>query len=197
MTISTAEDAGWSGRRWRMVVWVTLTGLILLLPLIAMRFTDEVDWNIADFVVIGALLIGVGAAYELVATRSRITAYRAAVAVGLAGALALVWVNGAVGIIGAEDNDANLMYGAVLAVGAFGAMVARLRPGGMARAMLAMALTQVPVAVIALSAGVGSPAPDWQWDLLALTGFFAALWLMSAWLFRMAALKQAPETRAA
>lgn len=39
--------------------------IIVLLPLIAMEFTDEVDWNPVDFAVAGALILGVGLEYEL------------------------------------------------------------------------------------------------------------------------------------
>lgn len=35
------------------------TGLLLLVPLVAMQFTDEVDWGGGDFVVAGGLLFGV------------------------------------------------------------------------------------------------------------------------------------------
>src|SRR5688572_8042949 len=60
--------------------------------------------------------------------------YRFAVGVALAAALFLVWMNLAVGLIGTEDNPANLLYGGVLAVGIIGAIIARFRPHGMARA---------------------------------------------------------------
>src|SRR5688572_15513319 len=36
---------------------VLATAFILLIPLIAMQFTDEVNWNLTDFVIIGALLL--------------------------------------------------------------------------------------------------------------------------------------------
>jgi hypothetical protein len=52
-------------------------------------------------------------------------AYRAAVGVAIAAAFILVWMNLAVGIIGSEDNPANLMYGGVLAIGIIGAVIAR------------------------------------------------------------------------
>ena len=84
------------------------------------------------------------------------SAYRAAVGVALAAAFILVWVNLAVGIIGSEDNPANVMYGGVLAVGIIGAIIARFQPHGMARALVATALAQALVAVIALIAGWGS-----------------------------------------
>ncbi len=51
-------------------------------------------------------------------------AYRFAVGVALAAAFLLVWMNLAVGLIGSEDNPANLMYFGVLAVGFIGAIIA-------------------------------------------------------------------------
>ncbi len=171
--------------RWRMTAW-TAAALMLLLPLIAMQFTDEVVWDVTDFAVFGGLLIGVGVTFELAVGKTGNTAYRSAVGVALAAAFILVWVNGAVGIIGSEDNDANLMYYGVLAIGLVGAFVARFQPRGMARALLATALAQALVAVIALVAGLGS-----RWsgslEILGLNGFFVALFVGSAWLFRRAA----------
>ena len=46
------------------------TAFILLVPLVAMQFTDEVAWDLADFVVAGILLFGAGLAYELIATKA-------------------------------------------------------------------------------------------------------------------------------
>lgn len=163
------------------------TAFILLLPLLAMQFTDEVVWDLADFAVAGALLFGAGLTYELVARKAGNIEYRAAVGIALAAAFLLVWVNLAVGLIGSEDNPANLMYVGVLAVGLIGAVIARFQPRGMARALFATAVAQALVAVIALIAGLGSTGPIWPRDILILTGFFAALWLISAGLFRNAA----------
>lgn len=186
------------GRResyWRIAAWA-MAAALMLLPLIAMQFTDEVNWNAADFVVFGTLLAGVGGTLELAAWKTANTAYRAAVAVALAAAFILIWMNGAVGIIGSEDNAANLMFGGVLAVGIAGAIVARFRPGAMARVLMATALAQVLVAVVVLIAGLGS-GRHWPVDILVLTGFFVALWLLSAWLFRKAAREQSPTGAAA
>jgi hypothetical protein len=178
-------EAGTTRRRrsgWRLAAWC-VAALLLLLPLVAMQFTDEVNWSLADFVLFGGLLAGVGGAFELAVRTTRNAAYRAAVGVALAAAFLLVWANGAVGIIGSEDNPANAMFGGVLAVGIVGAALARFRPRGMARALVATALAQATVAVIAAVAGLG--------HIFVATGFFGALWLASAWLFRRAALEQA------
>ncbi|WP_207484363.1 hypothetical protein [Arenibaculum pallidiluteum] len=166
--------------------------VLLLLPLVAMQFTDEVDWDEADFLVFGAMLVSACGGLERAARMTSSIAYRAAMGVALAAAFILVWMNLAVGIIGSEDNPANLMFGAVLAVGIIGAAMARLRPRGMARALLATALAQSSVTVIALIAGLGSTGPGWPGGILSLTGFFTALWVGSALLFRKAAREQLP-----
>jgi hypothetical protein len=167
-----------------------IAALILLLPLVAMQFTDEVVWDETDFAVMGAMLFGACSAYELAARRTGNTAYRAAVGVAVVAAFILVWINLAVGIIGSEDNPANLMYGGVLAVGILGALIVRFQPNGMARALGATALAQALVGMIALIAGLGSTGANWPAPIVFLTGFFAALWLVSAWLFRQAAREQ-------
>jgi predicted Na+-dependent transporter len=54
------------GTRWRIVIWGT-AAFLLLLPLIAMQFTNEVNWDETDFVVFGAMLFGACGVYELAA----------------------------------------------------------------------------------------------------------------------------------
>lgn len=119
-------------------------------------------------------------------TRINSTAYRCAIGVALAAAFILVWLSLGVGIIGKDGDRANLMYFGVLAVGIIGAIIARLQPHGMARALFATALAQALVAVIALIWGLGLP---WSGptEIVVLNGFFIALFAGSAWLFRRAA----------
>jgi hypothetical protein len=118
-------------------------------------------------------------------------AYRFAAGVALAAAFILIWLSLGVGIIGADGDPANMMYFGVLAVGIIGAIVARFRPHGMARALFATALAQALVAVIALILGLGLP---WSppVEILALNGFFVALFLGSAMLFRHAGRERTP-----
>jgi hypothetical protein len=162
---------------------------VLLVPLLAMQITDEVVWDLTDFAVAGALLIGTGLVYELAARKAGSIAYRGAVGVALVAGLMLVWVNLAVGLIGTEHDPANLMYGGVLAVGIAGAIIARFQPQRMAYAMLATALTQALVAAIALIAGLGSPV-NGPLEILVGNGVFVALFVGSAGLFRYAAREQ-------
>lgn len=113
-------------------------------------------------------------------------AYRLAVGVAVAAACMLAWLSLGVGIIGRDGDPANAMYFGVLVVGIVGALVARFRPGGMARALTATALAQAVVLGIALFGGLGRP---WSGplELLLLNGFFVGLFVGSAWLFRQAA----------
>ena len=171
---------------------VLAAAFILLLPLLAMQFTDELVWDLADFAVAGALLVGTGLMYELAARKAGNIAYRAAVGVALAAALLLVWINLAVGIIGNEDNPANLMYIGVLAVGIIGAIIARFQPHGMARALFATALAQALVVVIALIAGKQHSPISSVAEIVGVNGIFIALFLGSAWLFRYSAREHPP-----
>jgi len=145
-----------------------------------------VDWDALDFVVFGALIASVGIAYTLALRWTGNTAYRLAVAVVLAATFLLVWVNGAVGVIGAAGNDANMMFIGVVGIAFIGAFIGRFQAHGMARAMHAAAAAQILVGVIALAGGLGAEGAAWPGDVLFATVFFVFLWLFSAWLFQKA-----------
>lgn len=84
--------------RKRVVVWPVVAALILLVPLVAMQFTDQVNWDLTDFIAIGALLFGTGLTYELVSRKMRNTTHRVVLAMVLVLAMLLIWVDLAVGI---------------------------------------------------------------------------------------------------
>ncbi len=172
----------------RLIGMVLTIALLLLIPLIAMQFTDEVNWKLSDFAVMGTVLLGLGLLYELLARKSEKTVYQVAFGVALAGAFLLFWVNAAVGIIGNEGQPANLLYGAVFAVCIVGALLARLQAGGMARTLFAAAFVQMLVPAVALFIWP-PPATSWSPSVLGvfvLSGFFAVLFVVSALLFRRA-----------
>ncbi|HYH75592.1 MAG TPA: hypothetical protein VD735_06585 [Candidatus Saccharimonadales bacterium] len=74
------------------------TALLLLVPLVAMRFTDEVHWTIGDFVTAATLLIGTGLLYEFAVKKVRNIEHRTILEILLAAALILVWIELAVGL---------------------------------------------------------------------------------------------------
>lgn len=74
--------------------------LILLVPLVAMQFGDEWDWGVADFIIIGILLAGVGVAYQLIINGVKNNHRQAVVGIILAAAMVLIWIELAVGIFG-------------------------------------------------------------------------------------------------
>lgn len=77
--------------RWRLIIWALLFTLWVL-PLIAMGFTHEVEWQVGDFLVAGLLLgiIALGIEYAL-----RLNAglwVRSGLIFGTVIAVALVWI---------------------------------------------------------------------------------------------------------
>lgn len=187
---NTENEGGWRMSRWRIAAW-TGAAFILLLPVVAMQFTEAVNWTAGDFLFAGVLLFGSLGAYELVARMTANAAYRAGAGVALAAAFLLIWVNAAVGI---TDSSADGLYLGAIAVGLGGAVVARFRPQGMAYAMCAVALAQAVVGAGALIVGM-VPAHNAAFEILGITGFFVALFAGSAWLFWEAAQAQ-PRTDA-
>ena len=128
-----ATDIHIDGRRgfpWRIAAW-GIAALLLLLPLVAMQFTDEVQWTIFDFIFAGVMIGGVGLLFEMAVRMARNNAYRLGVAFALAAAFLIVWASGAVGMIGNEDNPYNFFHG-VIALALAGDCRA-LRAAGMAR----------------------------------------------------------------
>jgi predicted lysophospholipase L1 biosynthesis ABC-type transport system permease subunit len=166
------------------------TGLLLLIPVAAKLFLPGMAWSVGDFVAAGILLFGAGLTFVLIARMGDNTAYKLAAGVAVAAGLLLVWANLAVGLVGSEDNPANLLYGGVLGVALIGAIVARFRPLGMSNAMFAAALTYVVVTAIALfvwkPTGAAAEPSVHMLNVVGANAVFAAIWVVSGWLFRRA-----------
>jgi hypothetical protein len=151
-----------------------------------MRFTDEMAWTAFDFAFVGALLLGMGLVMELTLWKASSWAYRFGIGIAAAAAVFLIVATGAVGVIGSEDDPANLAYAGVLLVAVGGALVSMLRAKGMAVSMAAAALVQAGIGAWALATGQGQDTHIWPMDVIGATGVFCALWLASAWLFLQA-----------
>ncbi len=137
-----AADVAWRGRQaeaaahpstveetmktskplFRSAVRVALgVALILSLPAVAMLFTDEVVWSLADFVLVGVLLTIIGVALELAVRR----AGNLAIAIGIA-ALGV-----AAAVLGKADDAPGLVLLGLLLIAsacALGVRRARARP---------------------------------------------------------------------
>jgi uncharacterized BrkB/YihY/UPF0761 family membrane protein len=79
-------------------IWIGLATLaVLLIPLVAMQFTNEVHWEPADFIVMGSLLFGMASLFVL-AARKTFHKYRIFVGVVFTAIFFYVWAELAVGL---------------------------------------------------------------------------------------------------
>ncbi len=166
--------------RGRAAIW-SGAAAAMVLPVLPERLSGEVAWDVGDFMFLAMLLLGIGIALEVALRASAARTYRAAAAIALASAVLSMWINLAVGILGSEDNPANLIFAGPIAIAVAGTLHAGARPRGMARVMVAAAVAQVATFVVALVAGLGFTGP--------VTVFFTALWLIAASLFRRSAVE--------
>ena len=113
--------------------------------------------------------------------------YKYGIAAGMVTGFLLFWVNGAVGIIGSENNDANMMYLLLLLLAFLASIAVGFKPARMVWVMRGSATAIVLIAVLAVVFGVGVSGPVWPWDVVWITGFFMALLLFAGWLFDQAA----------
>ena len=74
--------------------------VILSIPLMAMQFTEEVNWTISDFLVMGILLFTTVFTIDFVLKKFKTLKSRLILIVGIVVLLALVWAELAVGIFG-------------------------------------------------------------------------------------------------
>lgn len=83
----------------RSVIRIVLgTALILLIPLFAMQFSNEVNWDLADFLVAGFLLASTALIYEITTWNIKKINHRVAIGIILLAVLLLIWADLAVGI---------------------------------------------------------------------------------------------------
>jgi hypothetical protein len=182
----------------RLVAWAAVVAVVLIVPVLGNRYVDGWNWTLFDFVCATVILFGAALTFELVARKGGTTAYRSAVGIAVTTGLLLVWINGAVGIIG--DAPINLLYFGIPVLGFVGGYLARFQPRGMAWTLVAMAVAQMMVPTIALvilkSGGNillhdlhshHAPFHPGVPHVFALNAVFAAAWIVSALLFRHAA----------
>jgi hypothetical protein len=107
-------------------------------------------------------------------------AYRAGVAVAIVTSLLTVWAT----VV--RDDGNGIGFFMVVMAAAVGGFSAWFRPAGMARAMLGVAVMQALLGVAVATAPSTASMPDGPFKALLFSGFFTALWLISAAFFRRA-----------
>lgn len=173
------------------------TALILMVPLIAMQFTSEVNWGVFDFIIMGALIFSGGVSFVLVARYAANFLHRLAVAAAIGSTLLLIWANLAVGLIGSGPNPGNLMYIGIVLVMIIGTILSRFTAKGMERTMFATSLALVLLTVIALLNGMHTYPGSSVLEIVGINGFFATLFAVAGLLFQFVAMEQAKRTEQA
>ncbi len=180
------EGTNGPGRWWnilRIVGW-SLAALMLLFPVVAMQFTDEVNWGPEDFLFAAVLLGGSGLLFELVMRRSHDDAYRTGALLAVATTFLLIWSNAAVGFVGSGANTANVLYVAMVAIPFIGGAVSRLKARGMCITMILTAAVLAAITVFAFASGLVSEEESSV--IVAISAVFILLWIGSAVLFQAA-----------
>ena len=176
MAQMAGRDGAGLDRAVRVAFWSAAV-LLLVAPLVVVRVNDGMRWDSGDFTFVALLLGALGIGFEVTMRTTRSWPYRFGVGFAVATTFLIVLANGAVGMIGDEENPYNLCFLGAIAVAVAGAVLARFRAGGMALAMGAAAIVHAGVAL-------GGYSADPRGSILSLG--MALVWLVSAALFRMA-----------
>lgn len=176
---SERADAGlWNP--WRIARWGVAAALVAT-PAVMMQFSDEWDWGPASFVLAGTVIGSLLLLYEFAARMNGDWAYRAGVAIVLLTAFLTVWST-----IVRDDGTGAGFFLLIMAAGV-GAFAAWFEAGGMARAMLGVAIMQALYALAIATAPVTARVEGAVAHALVSGGIATAMWLIAAALFWVAA----------
>ena len=84
----------------RLIIILISSAILLLIPFIAMQFTDVVNWTLSDFLIAAVLLLSAGLAIDFIIRKVKRKKYRIVLAMAILAILLLVWAELAVGILG-------------------------------------------------------------------------------------------------
>lgn len=84
----------------RLIIILCSAAALLTIPLIAMQFTDQVNWTASDFVIMGILLFGTGIVCELALRMLSHSRYKYVICGIVLLVFLLVWAELAVGVFG-------------------------------------------------------------------------------------------------
>jgi hypothetical protein len=163
---------------------LVISSLLLVVPFVASLFVDGMNWSRFDYVFAWLMFSFISLAFTFVLSSTANMSYKLAVGAAVVGAFTLVWIDGAVGIIG--ESESNVMYLGVIALLILGAAISRLRATGMSITLFAAALAQALVPVIALVLGEKDFAPG-VLTVFILNAGWVVLFAFAGLLFRSAA----------
>lgn len=184
---ATVHGNGWGRSPGRILLWGVPTVLLITPAVMMAQAAEGWLWSPSDFAVAAVLLYGTAGLIDLAIRMGGSMAYKLGVTLAVLVSFLLIWVNGAVGVIGDEDNPANLMFAGVILPVLVGSVIARFQARGMARAMLAAFALNAAIAVAVPVFGWGADEPPGTAGLTMLVAGFAAMWGLSAALFAKAA----------
>lgn len=177
-------DTSWNSKPWRIAAW-SGAAAIMLFPIGIQLVSGNFGWSAADFLFLAVILLTGCLVFDFAARKAPNFSYLAGASAALAASFGLVVVNGAVGLVGSENEAHNLLFLVAILVATFGAIIARGRATGMARVMFLAAITHVAVSTALLIDAGGVSDGDPLMEVIGLS-VFAAVWLASGLLFRNA-----------
>ena len=165
---------------WRIAGWGALLAL-LILPAVAMRFTPEVSWTASDFIFAAIILAALGIGGEIALRVGRDAPHRSGIGIAALGGFLTVWINGAVGMLGSENEPTNLIFIAMVGVAIVASFLVWFRPSSMRWIMAVLSAGQF---MVGIAAGLWTmPGHAVEWGVL---GFFALIWGAAAACFHTA-----------
>ena len=84
----------------RLIYFLITIFILLMIPLVSMQFTPEVNWSPMDFLVMGALLLGIVISLEVIFRNVSKPDVRIALVALILVIFLLIWAELAVGIFG-------------------------------------------------------------------------------------------------
>lgn len=164
-----------------------ITALIMLIPIIASQFVEGWAWSTFDWTFAAVMIFGTGVVFEIGRSMNPSILYRAGFGLALLAGFLLIWVTGAVGIIGSEDNPVNLMYLAVVVICFLAAISVRFQPRALSKIMFtgAFGIALIPLIALILKNNFQEiPEAVGVVGVLALNTFFVVLFIGSGLLFK-------------
>lgn len=156
----------------------------LFIPLVAMLLQTGLQWSVFDFIVVGGLVFTAVMGYMLLRSWSNSPTHSLAAMLAVVTTFLVIWVNLAVGLIGAGPHWGNWIYAIIPFVIVGGVLVGGRNVRGMTISMYAAAISFLVIGLIALIAGLQHLPESSVREILGINGMFAVLYLVSALLFQ-------------